>query len=81
MSIDDIQCNGSTYLQHVEAREALVILRAGKLIAEVKLVVPRVETLRGKNKENIRKHGMVVPCLGLKDCYDYDADNEVCEKR
>jgi antitoxin (DNA-binding transcriptional repressor) of toxin-antitoxin stability system len=46
VSIDDIQRDVSTYLQRVEAGETLVILRAGKPIAEVKPVVPRVETLR-----------------------------------
>ena len=46
VSIDDIQRDLSTYLQRVEAGETLVIIRAGKHIAEVKPVVPRVETLR-----------------------------------
>jgi antitoxin (DNA-binding transcriptional repressor) of toxin-antitoxin stability system len=46
VSIDDIQRDVSTYLQRVEAGETLVILRAGRPIAEVKPVVPRVETLR-----------------------------------
>ncbi len=46
VSIDDIQRDLSTYLQRVEAGETLVILRAGKPIAEVKPVVPHVETLR-----------------------------------
>ncbi|MGH7962857.1 MAG: type II toxin-antitoxin system Phd/YefM family antitoxin [Candidatus Binatia bacterium] len=46
VSIDDIQHDLSTYLQRVEARETLVIIRAGKPIAEVKPVVPRTETLR-----------------------------------
>lgn len=46
VSIDDIQRDVSTYLQRVEAGETLVILRAGTPIAEIKPVVPRVETLR-----------------------------------
>jgi antitoxin (DNA-binding transcriptional repressor) of toxin-antitoxin stability system len=46
VSIDDIQRDVSTYLQRVEAGETLVILRAGRPIAEVKPVVPRGETLR-----------------------------------
>lgn len=46
VSIDDIQRDVSTYLQRVEAGETLVILRAGRPIAEVKPMVPRVETLR-----------------------------------
>jgi prevent-host-death family protein len=46
VSIDDIQRDLSTYLQRVEAGETLVILRAGKPVAEVKPVVPHVETLR-----------------------------------
>jgi len=46
VSVDDIQRELSTYLQRVEAGETLVILRAGKPIAEVKPVVPRVKTLR-----------------------------------
>jgi antitoxin (DNA-binding transcriptional repressor) of toxin-antitoxin stability system len=46
VSIDDIQRDVSTYLQRVEAGETLVILRAGRPIAEVKPVAPRVETLR-----------------------------------
>jgi antitoxin (DNA-binding transcriptional repressor) of toxin-antitoxin stability system len=33
-------------LQRVEAGETLVIIRAGKPVAEVKPVAPRVETLR-----------------------------------
>ena len=46
VSIEDIQRDLSTYLQRVEAGETLVIVRAGKPVAEVKPVVPRVETLR-----------------------------------
>jgi antitoxin (DNA-binding transcriptional repressor) of toxin-antitoxin stability system len=46
VSIDDIQRDVSAYLQRVEAGETLVILRGGRPIAEVKPVVPRVETLR-----------------------------------
>lgn len=46
VSIDDIQRDVSTYLQRVEAGETLVILRAGRPVAEVKPVVLRGETLR-----------------------------------
>jgi prevent-host-death family protein len=46
VSIDDIQRDLATYLQRVEAGETLVIVRAGKPVAEVKPVVPLVETLR-----------------------------------
>ncbi len=46
VSVDDIQRNLSTYLQRVEAGETLVIVRAGKPIAEVKPVVSPIETLR-----------------------------------
>jgi prevent-host-death family protein len=46
VNVDDIQQDLSAYLQRVEAGETLVIVRAGKPIAEVKPVAPRVETLR-----------------------------------
>ena len=46
VSIEDIQRDLATYLQRVEAGETLVIVRAGKPVAEVKPVVPLVETLR-----------------------------------
>lgn len=46
ISLDDIQRDLPTYLQRVEAGETLVIIRAGKSIAEIKPVVPRAETLR-----------------------------------
>jgi prevent-host-death family protein len=46
VNIEDIQQDLSTYLQRVEAGETLVIVRAGRPVAEVKPVVPRVETLR-----------------------------------
>jgi antitoxin (DNA-binding transcriptional repressor) of toxin-antitoxin stability system len=46
VNLEDIQQDLSTYLQRVEAGETLVIIRAGKAVAEVKPVVPRVETLR-----------------------------------
>lgn len=46
VSIEDVQRDLSTYLQRVEAGETLLIVRAGKPIAEVKPVVARVETLR-----------------------------------
>lgn len=38
VSIDEIQKNISSYLQRVEAGEALVIVRAGKPVAELKPV-------------------------------------------
>ena len=46
VSIDDIQQDLSTYLQRVEAGETVVIVRSGRPIAEVKPVIPQVETLR-----------------------------------
>jgi len=46
VTIEDVQQDFSTYLQRVEAGETLVIIRAGKPVAEVKPVVPRIETLR-----------------------------------
>jgi antitoxin (DNA-binding transcriptional repressor) of toxin-antitoxin stability system len=46
VSIDDIERDVATYLQRVEAGETLVILRAGTPIAEIKPVVPPIETLR-----------------------------------
>ena len=46
VSIEDIQRDLATYLQRVEAGETLVIVRAGKPVAEVKPVVPLVETFR-----------------------------------
>lgn len=46
VNLEDIQQDLSTYLQRVEAGETLVIIRAGKPVAEVKPVAPRVETLR-----------------------------------
>jgi prevent-host-death family protein len=46
VNLEDIQQDLSTYLQRVEAGETLIIIRAGKPVAEVKPVAPRVETLR-----------------------------------
>ena len=46
VSIEDIQRDLSTYLQRVEAGETLLIVRAGKPVAEVKPVITSVETLR-----------------------------------
>jgi prevent-host-death family protein len=46
VNLEDIQQDLSTYLRRVEAGETLVIIRAGKPVAEVKPVAPRVETLR-----------------------------------
>lgn len=46
VNLEDIQQDLSAYLQRVEAGETLVIIRSGKPVAEVKPVVPRVETLR-----------------------------------
>ena len=46
VTIEDVQQDFSTYLQRVEAGETLVIVRAGKPVAEFKPVVPRIETPR-----------------------------------
>ena len=46
VSIEDIQRDLSTYLQRVEAGETLLIVRAGKPVAEVKPVIAGSETLR-----------------------------------
>ena len=46
VNLEDIQQDLSTYLQRVEAGETLVIIRAGKPVAEVKPVAARIETLR-----------------------------------
>jgi prevent-host-death family protein len=46
VSIEDIQRDLSAYLQRVEAGETLLIVRAGKPVAEVKPVLAGVETLR-----------------------------------
>ena len=46
VSVEEMQRDLSAYLQRVEAGETLVIIRAGKPVAEVKPVVSRVETLR-----------------------------------
>ena len=46
VNIEDIQRNPSTYLQRVEAGETLLIVRAGKPVAEVKPVVARIDALR-----------------------------------
>ena len=46
VSIEDIQRDLSTYLRRVEAGETLLIVRAGKPVAEVKPVITGVKTLR-----------------------------------
>ncbi len=46
VNLEDMQQDLLTYLQRVEAGETLVIVRAGIPVAEVKPVVPRLETLR-----------------------------------
>ncbi|NOT57766.1 MAG: type II toxin-antitoxin system Phd/YefM family antitoxin [Deltaproteobacteria bacterium] len=46
VTLEDIQQDLSTYLRRVEAGETLVIVRAGKPVAEVKPVSPRLEALR-----------------------------------
>ena len=46
VNIEDIQRDLSTYLQRVEAGETLLIVRAGKPVAEVKPVLTGVETPR-----------------------------------
>ena len=46
VSVEEIQRNLFTYLQRVEAGETVVIVRAGKPVAEVKPIVSRAKTLR-----------------------------------
>jgi prevent-host-death family protein len=46
VSVEEIQRDVLTYLQRVEAGEALVIVRAGTPVAEITPITPRTETLR-----------------------------------
>ncbi len=46
VNVDDIKQNLPAYLRRVEAGETLVILRAGKPIAEIKPVATGTESLR-----------------------------------
>jgi prevent-host-death family protein len=46
VSVEEVQRDVSAYLQRVEAGETLVIVRAGKPVAEITPVVRRAETLR-----------------------------------
>jgi len=46
VNVDDIKQNLPAYLRRVEAGETLVILRAGKPIAEIKPVATGTEFLR-----------------------------------
>jgi len=46
VSVDDIKRDLPAYLQRVEAGETLVILKAGKPIAELKPIAAGVESLR-----------------------------------
>jgi len=46
VSVEEIQRDLSTYLQRVEAGETLVIVQAGKPVAEVKPIVSHAKALR-----------------------------------
>jgi prevent-host-death family protein len=46
VSVEEIERDLSAYLQRVEKGETLVIVRAGKPVAELTPVVTRAETLR-----------------------------------
>ena len=46
VSVDDIKRDLPAYLQRVEAGETLVILKAGKPIAEIKPIAAGTESLR-----------------------------------
>jgi prevent-host-death family protein len=46
VSVDDIKRDLPAYLQRVEAGETLVILKAGRPIAELKPIAPAVEAPR-----------------------------------
>jgi prevent-host-death family protein len=46
VSVEEIQRDLSTYLERVEAGETLVIVQAGKPVAEVKPIVSDPKTLR-----------------------------------
>ena len=46
VSVEEIQQDLSAYLQRVEDGETIIIIRAGKPVAEVKPLLSRTETLR-----------------------------------
>ena len=46
VSVEEIQQDLPAYLQRVENGETIIIIRAGKPVAEVKPVLSRTETLR-----------------------------------
>ncbi len=46
VSVEEIQQNLPAYLQRVEDGETIIIIRAGKPVAEVKPLLSRTETLR-----------------------------------
>ena len=46
VSVEEIQQDLPAYLQRVEDGETIIIIRAGKPVAEVKPVLSRTETLR-----------------------------------
>lgn len=46
VSVEEIQRDLAAYLQQVEARETVVIVRAGQPVDEMKPVVPSTKTLR-----------------------------------
>ena len=46
VSVEEIQQDLPAYLQRVENGETIIIIRAGKPVAEVKPLLSRIETLR-----------------------------------
>jgi antitoxin (DNA-binding transcriptional repressor) of toxin-antitoxin stability system len=46
VSVEEIQQDLPAYIQRVEDGETIIIIRAGKPVAEVKPVLSRTETLR-----------------------------------
>ena len=46
VSVEEIQRDLSSYLQRVEAGETLVIVQAGKPVAEVKPIISQAKTVR-----------------------------------
>ena len=46
VSVEEIQRDLVAYLQRVEAVETVVIIRAGRAVAEMKPVMPSTKTLR-----------------------------------
>ena len=46
VSVEEIQQDLPAYLQRVEDGETIIIIRAGKPVAEVKPLLSRTETLR-----------------------------------